>query len=494
MAGKLKVLVVSTEAAPLAKVSSAAEVAGSLPKALRAFGVDARIMMPGYRVILKSAEAYSQGEVLPVAGAGGIDHPAEIWIATASGVPVYLVANEDCFGCATDSRRIYQSGPEAWIFFCRAVLEWLQKNAEGWVPDVIHINDWHTSLCAVYLATYPESYRKLAKTAVVCTIHNLAYQGEFDDGVIPYANLPWDVYHYDRLECFGRANFLKGGIVYSDLVNTVSRTYAQEIQTPEYGCRLDRLLRYKDANHRLWGIVSGIDYKDYNPQTDALIARTFSSGDLQARSKNKAKLQRLCGLKVSKATPIFGFTGGAIPQKGIDLMEKILPKMLEVGAQFVFLGTGEPAYEKSLTRFAVENPEQVFVKVGFDAEFARQIYAGVDFFLMPSRLEPCGQEQMIALRYGSVPIARSTGGLADTVSEWIGEAGCGFVFGDYTAFAFWAAVERALAVFKDKAQWEKLVRGAMEQDWSWSRSSKAYIRFYKEAIRVHAGEPARSPA
>lgn len=498
LAVKLKVLVVSAEVAPLAKVGGLADVAGSLPKALRASGVDARIVMPGYQMVLdgKNPQAVNRDFTFEVPSAGSVNRTAHLWQADLGEVPVWLIANPDYFGQATESKKVYQAGADAYIFFCRAVLELLENGPDKWVPDVIHINDWHTSLVPVYLRVYADAYPSLKKTATVGTIHNLAYQGEFESGIIPHASLPWDVYHYEKLECYGRANFLKGGIVYSDLVNTVSKTYAREIQTPEYGCRLDGLLRYTDANHRLWGILNGIDYVDFDPATDRRIAANYSADEPSGKAKNKAKLQKMCGLKVSRKTPVIGLVGRLAEQKGLDLIKRVAPKILAQGAQLVVLGTGDPVFEKWFTRLAGDNPDQVFARIGFDAEFAQLVYAGSDFFLMPSRFEPCGLGQMIAVRYGCIPIVRATGGLADTITEFNPATGKGngFVFDDYTAKAFQAAIERGLAVWRDQKAWSGLVTSAMKEDWSWARSAKEYVRFYKEAIKVSKGNPAQAPA
>lgn len=498
MASKLKVLVVSAEVSPLAKVGGLADVAGSLPKALAASGVDARIVMPGYRMVLENSSHPAEDANLAwdVPGAGGVTRTAHMWKTSLDGVDAWLVGCDEYFGGATESRKVYQAGADAYIFFCRAVLEWLERCSPKWKPDIIHVNDWHTSLVPVYLRTFPESYPRLKDTAVVCTIHNLAYQGEFDEDIVPHAGLPWDVYNYEKLECFSRANFLKGGLVFSDLVNTVSKRYAQEIQTPEYGCRLDGLLRYADANHRLWGILNGIDYTEFDPSTDGRIAAKFSADNLAGRARNRSRLQRTCGLKASKTAPICGFVGRLVDQKGIDLIKEAMPRLLEDGAQFVILGSGDPAYERWFTKLASDHPKQVYVKVGFDAAFAQQIYAGCDFFLMPSRFEPCGLGQMIALRYGAIPVVRATGGLADTIHESDSrrKTGNGFVFQDYSATALIDAMERGFELWRDQTAWSKLVAHVMREDWSWSRSAKDYVRFYKEAIKVHEGRPASAPA
>ncbi len=497
LASKLKVLIVSAEVTPLAKVGGLADVAGSLPKALNASGADARIIMPGYQMILKGTTPKVEkiSTTLQVPTAGGANRPAKMWKTSLDDVPVWLVGSDEYFGQATESKKVYQSGPDAYIFFCRAVLEWLQNCPEKWIPDVIHVNDWHTALLPVYLKVFCQNYPRLSKTAVVQTIHNLAYQGEFDEDCIPHAGLPWDVYTFDKLECFGRANFLKGGIVYSDLVNTVSKQYAHEIQTPEYGWRLDGLLRYTDANHHLWGILNGLDYEEFNPETDKRIWSCYSHEDLLGKARNKARLQRECGLKVNKNKPVFGFVGRLVEQKGIDLIKKAIPKLLEQDMQFVFLGTGEPSYERWFTKLAKDNPEKVFVKIGFDGAYAQKIYAGCDFFLMPSRFEPCGLGQMISLRYGTIPIVRATGGLADTIREYEPSRcrGNGFVFEDYTSKAFLAAIERGMAAYANQEKWAKLVSKVMQEDWSWSKSAKDYLRFYKEAVKVRQGHPAGAP-
>jgi starch synthase len=399
-------------------------------------------------------------------------------------VPVYMVGGPDFFRDATESKKVYACGATPYIFFCRAVVEAVKQL--GWVPDVIHCNDWHTGLVPVYLRSLYANDPAFRDTGVVFTIHNLAYQGEFDIDVLDEAGLPRDLYTMDKLECYGRVNFLKGGLVYSDLVNTVSETYAKEIQTEEYGSRLEGLLRYMAANGKLRGILNGIDYSDFNPQTDKRIAANYDCVDLAGKWENKGSLQEALGLPVDARTPVFGLVSRLVDQKGLDLLKDIAAKLMKLDMQMVILGTGDPAYEKYFKGLEQKHPDKVSATIGFDAVLAQKIYAGSDFFLMPSRFEPCGLGQMISLRYGTIPVVRATGGLGDTIEEYDVSTGSGngFVFSEYDSKKLLASVKRALAVYADEPAMSKLVSNAMECDFSAGRAAKHYAEFYAAASSI----------
>ncbi len=485
MARSLKVLIVSAEVAPLAKVGGLADVAGALPKALRAQGHDVRIAMPCYRMIEKNPN-YSVRTVvksLPVP-INPVNTEEAIIRRTSlnDGTPVYLVGHHRYFTEATESKKIYAMEPDPYIFFDRAIPFMLEEI--GWMPDIIHANDWHTGFVPVYIRVLHAHQPEWQKVGLVFTIHNLAYQGEFGYDLLWKAGLPEWLFHYERLEFYGRVNFLKGGIVYSDMVNTVSKTYAKEIQTPEYGCRMEGLLQYIAAQGRLEGILNGIDYEEYNPATDPRIPAHYSADDPSGKAQCKASLQKECGFTVKADIPVMGMITRLADQKGLDLIAPIAKKILGMGFQFVVLGTGDPRYEQLFTELASEHPLQMKAFIGFDPDLAQRIYAGSDMFLMPSRFEPCGLGQMMALRYGTIPIVRKTGGLADTVSEFLPRTGKGngFVFEQYDPAELLKAIKRALKVYQQPEVWSKLVDIALRQDFSWNHAAGEYAQFYLRAL------------
>lgn len=488
---RLKVLLVSVEVAPLAKVGGLADVAGALPKALRALGHDVRIAMPSYRMIEQNPKYPVETliESLPVPVNSQTTEEAIIRQTTLNGgVPVYLIGHHRYFTEATESRKIYAMEPEPYIFFDRAIPFMLERL--GWMPDIIHANDWHTGFVPVYLRVLHAHQPEWNRVGVVFTIHNLAYQGEFGYDLLWRAGLPEWLFHYEHLEFYGRVNFLKGGIVYSDMVNTVSKTYAKEIQTPEYGCRMEGLLQYIAAQGRLEGIINGIDYEEYDPATDPRIPAHYSADDPSGKARCKAALQQECGFPLQPQTPLIGMITRLADQKGLDLIAPIAKQILKQGVQFVVLGTGDPRYEEMFSQLASQYPQQMRAVIGFDPDLAQRIYAGCDLFLMPSRFEPCGLGQLMALRYGAIPIVRKTGGLADTISDFNPRtgAGNGFVFETYESAELLKTIKRALKAYQHPEQWRKLVDTALRSDYSWSRSAREYAQFYERALQRRAGE------
>jgi starch synthase len=482
---KLNILLVSAEVSPFAKVGGLADVAGALPKALKAMGHDVRVVMPGYKMV-ESNKAYNVKEVcgrlnVPL---GWRNIECSIKQTTiGQNIPVYLIC-APYFVNSVDSKSIYVPGSEPYAFFGKAVLDMLRAMQPAWRPDVIHCNDWHTGFLPVYRYVYYQDDPVVGSAACVFTIHNLAYQGEFEPSILPDYGLPESLYTMDKLECYGKVNFLKAGIVFSDMVSTVSPTYCQEIQTPAYGCRLDGLLSYINELGRLRGILNGIDYEEFNPATDKHIRYHYSLENPTGKAKNKQELQKLMGLPVNPEIPLVGLISRLADQKGLDLIKAIMPKLMKKDCQFVLLGTGDPAYEKYFASLEKKYPKQVKTNIGFDAVLAQMIYAGSDMFLMPSQFEPCGLGQLISLRYGTIPIVRKTGGLADTIVDYSPDnpESNGFVFVDYKPSAFWKAIERALDVFAQKNEWNRLVRTALSSDFSWSASAGKYEEFYREAI------------
>lgn len=485
MARSLKVLIVSAEVAPLAKVGGLADVAGALPKALRAMGHDVRIAMPCYRMIEKNPDypvrTVLKSLSLPI-------NPMTTEEATIrrtnlkDGTPVYLVGHRHYFTEATESKKIYALEPEPYIFFDRTIPLMLEQL--NWIPDIIHANDWHTGFVPVYIRVLHAHQPEWQKVGLVFTIHNLAYQGEFGYDLLWKAGLPEWLFHYERLEFYGRVNFLKGGIVYSDMVNTVSKTYAKEIQTPEYGCRMEGLLQYIASQGRLEGIVNGIDYEEYDPVTDPRIPAHYSADNPSGKAQCKEALQKECGFVPNHSAPVMSMITRLADQKGLDLVAAIAKKILDLGFQFVVLGTGDPRYEQLFTDLANKNPLQMKAFIGFDPDLAQRIYAGSDMFLMPSRFEPCGLGQLMALRYGAIPIVRKTGGLADTIADFSPRTGKGngFVFEDYGSAELLKAIKHALKAYQQPEVWHRLVDSALHSDYSWQHAAGEYTPLYLRAL------------
>jgi len=476
---KLKVLIVSAEVSPFAKVGGLADVAGALPKALKAMGHDVRVAMPGYKMVMDNYPTKSKIKSLTVPLGWRQVECSVKHTSIGKDIPVYLISAM-YFDKSVDSKTIYVSGSEPYAFFSKAVLEVLR--AMDWRPDVIHCNDWHTGLLPVYKSVIYPNDPVVGDASCVFTIHNLAYQGEFDASVLPDYGLPGWLYSMDKLECYGNVNFLKAGIVYSDLVSTVSPTYANEIRTKEYGCRLEGLLSYMSKLGKLRGILNGIDYEEFDPATDKRIPHHFSLEAPGGKAKDKKELQRAMGLPTDPKVPLMGLVSRLADQKGLDLIKSASKKMMSMGIQFVVLGSGDAQYERFFTRLEKDHPTQVKVNIGFDAKLAQLIYAGSDMFLMPSRFEPCGLGQLIALRYGTIPIVRATGGLADTIVDYGKPDSNGFVFTQYTHKALSEAIKRAVEVYGKKSEWKALVQTALASDFSWESAAGQYADLYRDAV------------
>jgi len=487
-AKKLKILIVAAEVAPFAKVGGLADVAGALPKALRAMGHDVRVAMPCYKMI-EDNPAYNVKDVpLEFTFQLNNEYTEQAYIRQTligEDIPVYLVAHKTFFKEATESKKVYSLQPEPYVFFDRAVMEFVSRLTPQWIPDIVHCNDWHTGLLPVYLSMESDKNPMWANTARIFTIHNLAYQGEFDWQILSCAGLPESLFTYDKLEFYGQVSFMKGGLIFSHLVNTVSQTYSKEIQTPEYGCRLEGLLQYLAKQDKLFGIVNGIDYSEYDPATDPRIPANFSADSPAGKSKCRTALQKECGLPLSKTSAVIGIVSRLADQKGFDLISHIAEKMMNLPLQLVILGAGDPVYETFFRDLEKRFPKKIKAHIGFDADLAQRIYAGSDMFLMPSRFEPCGLGQLMSLRYGTIPIVRATGGLADTIIPFDHKThrGNGFSFVDYKADTLLETIELALRTFADKEQWQLLVQNAMNSNFSWDNSARKYVELYKNALK-----------
>lgn len=476
MAHPIKILVVSVEVAPFAKVGGLADVAASLPKALRAQGHDARILMPGYRMVIDDARYAARAVGLPytVSVNPWTEVPSQTYETVHDGVPVYLLSGTGQFDHVTRSEEVYSPGRDAYLYLAHGILAACEEL--DWIPDVIHLNDWHTGLVAPVLRELGGA--KWANTATVYTIHNLAYQGDFGADTVEAAGLPSRLYNMHQMETFGGVNFLATGCKFSDQVNTVSPTYAREIQTDEFGCRQWGLMRDLAAQGRLRGILNGIDTDHWNPANDPFLAAPFTAEDLSGKAVCKEALQRELELPVEAGVPIVSVVSRLSNQKGFDLMIRAAYGMLDLPIQFVVLGVGDPWAAEQLRQLQGEWPDRVRFIERFDAPLAQRIYGGSDLFLMPSAFEPCGLGQLFALRYGTVPIARSTGGLADTVFE----PENGFVFQNRSPREFFECLKRGVKAYADRESFSAVVRRGMQGDYGWDKSAKEYVQMYQDAL------------
>jgi starch synthase len=467
----MNVLFAATEVAPLIKTGGLADVAAALPRALRQLGHDVRVVMPCYRQLNNAPERLDGPLYVTFLPVGDRVEIMRVFLTRSNETPIYLLDIPAAFD--RDSEFGYGDDDRRFILFTRGVLALLLflQEQEGWRADVAHANDWHTGLLPDYLKTLYA--RALPGVAAVYTIHNLGYQGFFSPFTLYLAGLDGGGERY--------INFMARGIRHADIISTVSPTYAQEILTPEYGEHLDGLLRTQQDH--LVGILNGVDYAIFDPATDPHIAANFCAGDVSGKAACKAALQHECGFDADPARPLLGMVSRLVPQKGLDLLDAAMPWLLaETDAQLVLLGTGDPHFERAFAEHARRAPGRVFVRLGFDAALASRIYAGCDAFLMPSRYEPCGLGQMIALRYGTIPIVRVTGGLADTVRE--GYDGNGFRFHLYEAGQLIDAVRRCLTCFRDTNGWPILRERGMREDHSWAASAREYAALYDWARRV----------
>jgi starch synthase len=502
--GGLRVLVASSEVAGLAKTGGLADVAASLPRALAGRGHQVAVIMPYYTAVRRSGVVVEKtGAALPVP-VGGRTLACRLLRTRLpnSDVPVYLVEHPPFFERDDGpGRGLYQQtmpggykadypdNAERFVFFSRAVLEAVPFL--GFTPGVIHANDWQTGLVPVFLneayRTKP-GYRDLRS---VFTIHNIAYQGMYPPEVMRLTGLPGWLFQPSQLEFHGHLNFLKAGVVFADAVNTVSPTYAREIQTPDFGCGLDGLLR--QVRGKLSGIVNGVDYADWDPAHDRHIATRYTAETVTTgKAACKAELQRRFGLPEKPDAPVLGMVARLVSQKGVDLVLSAAPGFLDLGCQLVFLGDGDPEYHDELTAFRARHPDQVGVYLGFNEALAHGVEAGSDLFLMPSRYEPCGLNQIYSLRYGTPPVVRATGGLADTIVNATEEnlaagTATGFAFGEFSARALYETVKWALHLYRTRRpDFVQVIRTAMAQDWGWDRSAAEYEALYRKVTGARA--------
>lgn len=477
----MKVLFVASECEPFIKTGGLGDVVGALPRYLCRLGIDVRVVVPFYKDIEKEYLVKLNFVKSFNVNMNWRKQYCGVFECMIDGVIYYYIDNKYYF----DRDRIYgfYDDGERFSFFDRAVLEML-KEIE-YKPDVIHCNDWHTGMIPVLYKnefSLDDFYRNI-KT--VFTIHNIAYQGIFPPEILEdLLNLNEELFYNGSVEFYGCSSFMKGGINYSDCVTTVSKTYAEEIKTPGFGEKLDGLLRIKGDN--LIGIINGIDYSVYNPEEDSFIYKNFGLNSLEKKKENKLMLQRELELPIDSEVPLFAVVSRLVRQKGINLLIQIIDKLMEKQIQLVILGTGEKEYEDHFRNLEIRYPDKVSTNIYFDDILAHKIYAGSDMFLMPSLFEPCGLGQLIALRYGSIPIVRETGGLKDTIISYNETTGIGngFSFAPYNAHDFLYTIERALSFYNDKEVWGKIINQAMTTDNSWEKSASEYLNIYKSLLNI----------
>lgn len=475
----MNIIEIASEAVPFCKTGGLADVAGALPLAIAKEGHQVSMIIPYYTAKIspkKHKIREAKGNIRVSVGNKEVE--GELFTCrVAHNVTAYLIKNDNYFGRAElyqTPEGDYPDNAERFIFFTRAAL----YVASTLQPDVIHCHDWQSAMAPVYLKTIYKNHKSFTDTRTLLTIHNLAYQGLFPPTMMPLTGLGWEYFTFDKLEFYGKLNFLKGGITYADAINTVSKRYAQEILTPEFGCGLEGALAYR--KNMLFGILNGIDYTEWNPATDAFLPAKFDAKNVQGKAVCKEQIQSTYKLEVRKDVPLIGIIGRLTSQKGFDLVDAALPELMKRDVQLVILGTGEKKYHDMLLKMTKEYPQKLGVKIAFDNSLAHQIEAASDMFLMPSYYEPCGLNQMISLKYGTLPIVRATGGLDDTIKNREN----GFKFNEYTPQAMTACIDDALNTYKNKAQWNKLMQTAFANDFSWGASAKEYVGIYTKLLNA----------
>jgi starch synthase len=482
----LKVLFVSSEAVPFAKTGGLADVSGALPKALKGIGVDVRLVLPFYRMAREQKFKYQLlSEDLEVTlGNQSLKGDVKGLLDWENDFPVYLIAKEEFYDRSNlygTPKGDYFDNAARFIFFSKMVFALCEKLK--FFPDIIHCNDWQSGLIPCYLKTVFKKYPRFAKTASIFSIHNVAYQGLFTKDAFDLSGLPQELFSIAGVEYWGKISFMKAGIVFADIINTVSETYSQEIQTEEFGYGVEGMLRARKKD--LYGVLNGADYEEWNPATDKFIASTYSSEDLAGKLKCKQDLLKAFNLPEDLISfPLLGVISRLADQKGFDLLAQIMDELVKMDIGFVLLGTGDEKYHELFTLIGKKYPKKTGIKIAYDNILAHKIEAGCDMFLMPSRYEPCGLNQIYSLKYGTIPIVRATGGLDDTIQEFnpASGKGTGFKFKQYDASKLLKTIKNALTLYHDKGTWKKLTQNAMEADFSWKISAKKYVELYQKAL------------
>lgn len=478
----MKIAMVASEIVPFAKTGGLADVVGTLAAALAKHGEQMTLTMPFYPAVLQSGCALEDAGIKLSVPVAGREEEASVLRARGEGnISVNLIRADGYFdrpflyGTPDGD---YPDNAERFVFFSRAALEILRQDP----PDVLHAHDWQSALAIVFLRTQPERYPELQDVRTVFTVHNLGFQGIFSSSHWPLLNLDWRFFTPRFLEFYGNINFLKGGLIFADKITTVSPSYAEEIMGSEQGFGLEGVLHERRAD--LVGILNGVDYNQWNPEHDPYIAKHYSAQHLTPKQSCKRFLQREFGLPESSKLPLIGMVTRLTSQKGVDLLEQVFEPLMERDLQWVLLGSGEQRYEEFFSDAAARHPNKFGLRTGYDEPLAHQIEAGADMFLMPSRYEPCGLNQMFSLKYGTIPIVRAIGGLKDTVEDYddAGTSGTGFVFIPYDPAALLGAVDRALQAYRQKHRWTALRRRAMNKDFSWARSAEMYKELYRQIL------------
>ena len=479
----MKIAFVASECVPFSKTGGLADVVGALPKVLVARGHEVTVILPRYRQTPPGPPVLRHVSI----PGGDALHFADIQDGrTAEGVRYFFVDCPPFFdreGLYQAAGRDYPDNAERFNLFARAALEFLRHTG---VPDLIHCHDWQSALVPTLLKTLYARDPLLGNVPVVFTVHNLGYQGLFPREAVPRLGLPWSVFTIEGLEFFGSVNFLKGGLVFADFVTTVSKKYAEEIQTKEFGHGLDGVIRHRAAT--VTGILNGVDYAEWSPETDKFLAAHYSAGNLEGKRACKKDLLEQFHLPAADLKkPLVGVVSRFATQKGFDLIAEVADELMENELKIVALGTGEPEFEKLFRRLAQRFPKKFGVRIAYDNALAHKIEGGSDIFLMPSRYEPCGLNQIYSLKYGTVPVVRATGGLDDTIEPFDPRTGrgTGFKFTEYAGEALLECLEQALHVYERKpAAWRRLMENGMRKDFSWNASAAEYERLYERVVRA----------
>jgi len=488
-----RVLIVSSEMVPFAKTGGLADVAGSLPLALSSLGWEVRTIMPKYRTVDKGGfnlrSSLPEGSSISVPIGEKVEKGSLMeTVLPESKVTSYFLVHPGFY----DRDELYRDrekdgdyvdNDERFIFFARGTLESLK--AIGWRPQVIHCNDWQAGLIPPLLKTVYSEDDFFQGVATLFSVHNLGYQGNFPPSTLPKTGLNGDLFQpLGPLEFWGKVSFLKAGLVYADLINTVSQRYAREIQSnSEYGLGMEGVLRQRRDD--LYGIINGIDYQVWSPEADSLISYKYSQADLSGKEKDKSALLQEVGLPIPQGrVPLIGIISRLADQKGFDLIAEVIDQIMALDLQLVLLGTGDERYHRLFAEIGHKYPKKAGINLTFNNRLAHLIEAGADIFLMPSRYEPCGLNQLYSLRYGTIPVVRETGGLADTISDYDPQAGTGngFLFRAYDSQEMLKAIKRALSLFRDRRSWERLMLRAMKEDFSWEKSAEKYSDLYQKAM------------
>lgn len=478
----MRVFIIASEAVPYAKTGGLADVTGALLKEFIKAGMDARLIMPFYSVVAESFKCSDTGIRLSL---NILSEKIEAQILESSNreYPAYFVRCDRFFmrrALYGDPSGDYYDNALRFSFFSRIGLQTIK--ALSVETEIIHLHDRQTALVPFYLRNFHRGDSFWQRTKTVLTIHNLGYQGLFAPTLLPYIGIGFEHFVPEGIEFYGKINFLKAGIISSDAVTTVSENYAREILTPEYGAGLDGVLRSRSL--RLYGILNGIDYSLWNPETDRALPARYSLKDLRGKKICKEALIKELNLKIKSPDPLIGYVGRLAAQKGIDLIVEAIPDIIKAGFGIIMLGSGDKGLEEFLLKRSSQFKDRLCVHTGYDENLARKVYGGSDIFIMPSRYEPCGLTQMIAMRYGTIPVARDTGGLRDTIEDYdhLNGRGSGFLFRDYNPSTMTECLKRVLCLFKNPRGWSKVMKEAMTKDFSWKNSAQGYMRLFKSLI------------